>query len=81
MSSGVRKITIAQQRELLEHYLEHGAAASALKCAEYGVSPKYASGIAAAMGFARPRYRNVHSPRSLKDPRWERAKAVGGVVA
>lgn len=91
MINGRQKITAAQRQELLRHYLEHGAMASAVKCVELGVSPKYASSLAASMGYARPkwrkgnRYKDNHtdkrSPRSLNDPRWQKAIARGSVEA
>lgn len=91
MINGRQKITAAQRQELLQHYLEHGSVASAAMCIEFGVSPKYASSLAASMGCARPlwrkgnRYKDNHtdkrSPRSLNDPRWARARAVGAVIA
>ena len=85
------KITPAQRDELVKLYFEQGRHAAAELSVKYGVSPKYASSIAASMGMGRPRWRkgnrykdNKVDPQSVRthnDPRWARAKAVGMVVA
>lgn len=83
-----RKITPEQQAELIALYHEHGQAASAAKAVEYGVSPKYASSIAASLGLGRPLWRKGNrykdqprrAVRSLNDPRWAKAIANGPVV-
>lgn len=89
------KITAEQREELLAHYVEHGSVASAEKCAALGLSPRYASSLAASMGYRRPIWRagnrykdnSVDMPnassrtRSNKDHRWEWAKQRGEVIA
>lgn len=86
-----RKITRAQQDELVRLYFEQGRHAAAELSVKYGVSPKYASSIAASMGMGRPRWRkgnrykdnkvDATSIRTHNDPRWARAIAAGVVVA
>lgn len=90
MSNPRGKITPEQQHELLQVYLHLGHGPSAELGIEYGVSPKYASSIAASLGMGRPlwragnRYKDDHTQRSTKghdDPRWARAIERGTVTA
>jgi hypothetical protein len=85
-----RKITPEQQHELLQVYLHMGHAASAELSVEYGVSPKYASSIAASVGMGRPKWRagnrykdsnTQRATRSHSDPRWALAIERGAVSA
>lgn len=86
-----RKISQETADELVRHYLEHGRQASEIKCVEAGVSPKYASSTAAAMGLGRPRYRagnrykdnkvSKRLPRSELDHRWQWARQRGVILA
>jgi hypothetical protein len=86
-----RKISIELENELVQHYREHGFAASKIRCKEAGVSPKYAAGIASARGMARPLWRRgnrykdsnvpLTSPIHHNDPRWKWAIKRGAVIA
>lgn len=92
MSNFARKITIEQERQLLEHYLVHGLKATAPLCIEFGVNPTYASCIASASGRRRPRYRagtkyksrkpaGKFDPKDWNDHRWAWAIERGPVLA
>lgn len=92
MSNPHRKISRELARELVEHYLIHGRKASAVKCVEAGVSPQYASSIAASLGLHRPRYRAgtkyknqdrkiVPATKDKDDHRWAWAIERGSVTA
>ena len=85
-----RKVTPEQEAELIQLYRHGGLAATAELTAQYGISPKYPANVAAVMGIKRPRWRkgnryvdnNVdRSVRTVKDPRWARARAIGTVIA
>ena len=76
--NGNSKITPDQRDELIRVYFEHGREAAGDLAEQYGVSRKYPSSVAAVLGMGR---RDIHQPRSVNDPRWARARAVGEVVA
>lgn len=77
-----RKVTAEQAKELVRVYLDHGSDAAADLSSKYGVSRNYASSLASTMGLGRLTKNAVRrSVRSLNDPRWARAKAVGMVIA
>jgi hypothetical protein len=84
MSNFNRKVTAEQAKELLAHYVKHGKEASLVRCAELGVSPKYAASLAASLGI---RIRKLKGGGQIaksvdhNDPRWQWAIERGPVVA
>lgn len=82
------KITDKQRDELLRLYLSDGREAAGALAVKYGVSPKYPSSLAAALGLHRPRWRKgnrykdnkIDHTRSLNDPRWAWAIERGSVT-
>jgi hypothetical protein len=85
-----RKVTLEQENELLELYLRGGLEVAGDRAVQYGVCRRYPANIAATRGLSRPRWRAGnrykdskvdHSILTRNDPRWERAKAIGVVVA
>jgi hypothetical protein len=85
-----RKITVEQEEELVRVFVEHGRKIAGELAEQYGVHRNYPLNAAAKRGIKRPRWRKGnryvdakvdHSVNTFKDPRWERAKAIGAVVA
>jgi hypothetical protein len=86
-----RKITKEQTEELIAFHVEHGFEASSKRCVELGLNPKYAAIEANVRGFRTSRRKNRSAPNeapkeeisnhTYNDPRWERAKRIGAVVA
>lgn len=73
-------MTEAQRNEVLRVYVMEGYEASKPLAIKYGVNPHYIAELARRRGF----YGNRQSRRfkdSKRDPRWERARAIGLVVA
>jgi hypothetical protein len=91
MSNCRRKISIEMERELALHYIDAGPVESGKRCEAVGLNPQYGMHAAAAIGLRRPRYRKgtrykdqdkpVCTYVKPNDPRWERARKIGMVVA
>ena len=89
MRNGQRKVSIEMERELALHYIDAGRVESGRRCEELGLSPQYGMLAAAAIGLKRPKWRKgasyklppVRSYVKPNDPRWERARKIGAVVA
>lgn len=88
------KVSAEQREELIQLYMTSGRKATYELADKYGVSRNYAAVEAAARGLKRPRIagRRYHrskewfkirptSVNTSSDPRWERAKAIGVVIA
>lgn len=72
-------MTEAQRNEVLRVYVMEGYEAVKPLAIKYGVNPHYIAELARRRGF----YGNRQSRRykdSKRDPRWERARAIGMVV-
>ena len=91
MRNGQRKVSIEMERELALHYIDAGQVENGKRCEALGLNPQYGMHAAAAIGLRRPRYRKgtrykdqdklVRSYVKPNDPRWERARKIGAVVA
>lgn len=77
------KTRIPRERrdELLAIYMAGGIKALRVPAAAAGVTPKYISNVASALGMTRHKGKNGTSSRTGDDPRWARAIAIGEVRA
>jgi hypothetical protein len=91
-----RKVTVEQELELVRLYVDEGQAVAAARARELGVGDLYPMRAAAERGITRPRYLRTKylpeypnakksaktlSTNTFNDPRWERAKKVGAILA
>ena len=73
-------LTKAQLNNLLDVYRHQGGDAARELAPQYGITPTYVRKLASIHGIKAKR-KGSRRPRSVNDPRWERARAIGSVVA